>query len=196
MHIVFLYAIVYNKGTVKETDSPPGQKGKSIMKQFEIGKTYTMASPCDRNCVWTYTVTKRTAKTITINDGQETKTCRVNAQTSEYRDAESIFPLGRYSMCPVLSADKEERPEVQEPTEEAKAEAKIITLPRKKYKVYDLYEGKDILGYANTMEGVRNLARIQDRDTDGKCIPVYAELNPETGKYKFSQYKPVEDYMY
>ena len=101
------------------------------MKKFEIGKTYTMTSPCDRNCVWTYTVTKRTAKTITISDGTETKSCRVNAQVSEYRDAESIFPLGRYSMCPVLSADKEEMPEVQEPTEEAKAEAKVITLPRK-----------------------------------------------------------------
>ncbi len=97
------------------------------MKQFEIGKTYTMASPCDRNCVWTYTVTKRTAKTITISDGTETKTCRVNVQVSEDRNAETIFPMGRYSMCPALSADKEEMPEVQEPTEEAEAETKIIT---------------------------------------------------------------------
>ena len=80
------------------------------MKQFEIGKTYTMASPCDRNCVWTYTVTKRTAKTITISDGTETKTCRVNTQVSEDRNAETIFPVGRYSMCPALSADKEEMP--------------------------------------------------------------------------------------
>lgn len=90
-----------------------------------------MTSPCDRNCVWNYTVTKRTAKTITISDGTETKTCRVNTQVSEDRNAETIFPVGRYSMCPVLSADKEEMPEVQEPTEEAKAEAKVITLPRK-----------------------------------------------------------------
>ena len=101
------------------------------MKQFEIGKTYTMTSPCDRNCVWTYTVTKRTAKTITISDGTETKTCRVNTQVSEDRNAETIFPVGRYSMCPALSADKEEMPEVQEPAEEAKAEAKIITFPRR-----------------------------------------------------------------
>lgn len=100
------------------------------MKQFEIGKTYTMASPCDRNCVWAYTVTKRTAKTITISDGTETKTCRVNTQISEDRNAETIFPVGRYSMCPTLSADKEEMPEVQEPAEEAKVEAKIITFHR------------------------------------------------------------------
>lgn len=80
------------------------------MKTFEVGKTYTMRSIGDHDCVWTYTVVKRTAKTITISDGQETKTCRVNAKTSEIRNAESIYPLGRYSMCPVLSADSEEAP--------------------------------------------------------------------------------------
>lgn len=97
------------------------------MKQFEIGKTYTMRSIGDHDCAWTYTVVKRTAKTITISDGTETKTCRVNVQVSEDRNAETIFPLGRYSMCPALSADKEEMPEVQEPIEEAEVEAKIIT---------------------------------------------------------------------
>lgn len=122
---------VYNK-TIEKNGTAQRAERKITMKQFEIGKTYTMASPCDRNCVWTYTVTKRTAKTITISDGTETKTCRVNAQVSEDRNAETVFPMGRYSMCPALSADKEEMPEVQEPAEEAEAEAKVITLPRKK----------------------------------------------------------------
>lgn len=121
---------VYNKAIEKNGTAQRAER-KITMKQFEIGKTYTMASPCDRNCVWTYTVTKRTAKTITISDGTETKTCRVNTQVSEDRNAETIFPLGRYSMCPALSADKEEMPKVQEPAEEAKAEAKIITFPRR-----------------------------------------------------------------
>ena len=30
---------------------------------------------------------------------------RINKQTSEILDAESVFPLGNYSMAPVLSAD-------------------------------------------------------------------------------------------
>lgn len=101
------------------------------MKQFEIGKTYTMRSIGDHDCAWTYTVVKRTSKTIAISDGTETKTCRVNVQVSEDRNAETIFPLGRYSMCPALSADKEEMPEVQEPTEEAEVETKIITFPKR-----------------------------------------------------------------
>lgn len=88
------------------------------MKTFEIGKTYSMSSVCDHNCVWTYTVVKRTAQTITIDDGKETKTCRVNKQATEYRGAETIYPLGRYSMCPSLSADAE----VEVVEEDAQAE--------------------------------------------------------------------------
>ena len=61
----------------------------------------------------------------------------------------------------------------------------------KKYKVYDLYEGKMSLGYADTMSEVRNIVREQAEETDNECYCVYAELNPETNKYKFSEAKPV-----
>lgn len=73
------------------------------MKKFEIGSTYSMRSICDHNCIWTYTVTKRTAQTIT--DGKETKTCRISKGITEYRNAETIYPIGQYSMAPSLSAD-------------------------------------------------------------------------------------------
>ena len=74
------------------------------MTKFEIGKQYSMTSPCDHNCVWHYTVISRTASTITITDGKETKTCRIVKQLSEYRGTETVRPLGNYSMCPLLSA--------------------------------------------------------------------------------------------
>lgn len=76
------------------------------MKKFEVGKTYSMRSACDHNCVWTYTVISRTAQTITISDGKETKRCRVSKSISEYFGREFIYPLGQYSMAPILSADK------------------------------------------------------------------------------------------
>ena len=71
------------------------------MKTFEINKTYSVRSICDHNCIWTFEVLKRTKSTITLMevDTKEVKTCRINAET--------VFPLGKYSMCPVLSADKE-----------------------------------------------------------------------------------------
>ena len=75
------------------------------MKKFEIGQTYTMRSACMHDCTWSYTVTKRTAQTVTITDGKETKTCRISKLTSQHRGAESIYPLGQYSMAPILSAD-------------------------------------------------------------------------------------------
>ena len=75
------------------------------MKTFEIGKTYHMASPCNQNCVWTYEVVKRTAQTITLSDGKKTIKCRIIKKVSEWRGAESVYPLGQYSMCPSLSAD-------------------------------------------------------------------------------------------
>ena len=76
------------------------------MKKFEIGQTYSMRSICNHEAVWTYTVTKRTAQTITITDGEETKTCRVSKAATKYRNAETIYPIGRYSMAPALSADR------------------------------------------------------------------------------------------
>lgn len=74
------------------------------MKKFEIGNQYSVSSICDHNCVWTFTVTARTAQTVTITDGKETKKCRINKKYSEYRNTETVFPFGQYSMCPMLSA--------------------------------------------------------------------------------------------
>lgn len=74
------------------------------MVQFEIGKTYSMKSPCMSSCVWTYEVIARTEKTITITDGEEVKRCRISKQLSAWDDHETVLPLGRFSMCPVLRA--------------------------------------------------------------------------------------------
>lgn len=74
------------------------------MKKFEIGAIYSMRSICDHNCVWTYIVKARTTCTITVTDGKEEKKLRINKKTSEYRGAETVYPLGQYSMAPSLTA--------------------------------------------------------------------------------------------
>lgn len=75
------------------------------MKKFEIGKTYTTRSACDHNCIYSYTIISRTAQTVKIIDKfGETKTCKIIKKLSEYRGSESIYPEGKYSMCPVISA--------------------------------------------------------------------------------------------
>ena len=73
------------------------------MKKFEVGKTYNMTSICDHNCIWTYTVTARTAQTITITDGKNVQKCRIDKKISEYRNTETVYTLVKYSMCPSLT---------------------------------------------------------------------------------------------
>lgn len=74
------------------------------MRKFEVGKDYSMRSACDHECVWTYTVTARTAQTITVTDGEKSCKLRISKKYSEYRAAETVFPLGQYSMSPMLTA--------------------------------------------------------------------------------------------
>ena len=75
-----------------------------MMKKFEIGKEYSCRSICDHECVWTFTVIERTEKTITVTDGKSTKKLRIIQKLSDWREAESCYPLGKYSMAPILSA--------------------------------------------------------------------------------------------
>lgn len=79
------------------------------IKKFAVGKKYFCRSICDHDCVWSYTITSRTESTITFTDDKgKVKKCRINKYVTEVNKCESVFPLGRYSMCPTLSADHEE----------------------------------------------------------------------------------------
>ena len=76
------------------------------MTKFEIGKTYNMRSACDHDCIWSYTVTDRTACTVTLkdNDTNKTRKCRISKLYSEIDGREVVLPLGNYSMAPMLRA--------------------------------------------------------------------------------------------
>lgn len=85
------------------------------MKKFEVGKRYSMFSPCDMNCTWEYEVIKRTAKMITLKPIEDArllpenreKIRRVKILTDCGCDEECARPLGRYSMSPLLCAHSE-----------------------------------------------------------------------------------------
>lgn len=78
------------------------------MLKFEVGNIYACRSICNYDCVWYFRVVSRTKSTITIlKDGEKNPVVkRINKQVSETLDAESVYPLGNYSMAPILSADK------------------------------------------------------------------------------------------
>ena len=74
----------------------------TLVTKFIPGYTYSATSPCDHECVWTFTVVARTAKFVTIDDGEKLR--RVGVKVS--RDAEYALPFGSYSMCPVIRAER------------------------------------------------------------------------------------------
>jgi hypothetical protein len=76
------------------------------MTTFQIGKQYSTRLITDYDSKITFTVLKRTAKTVTIVGSliDSPKAFKVN---TKYSNFEQIRPWGSYSMCPILSADDE-----------------------------------------------------------------------------------------
>lgn len=73
------------------------------MTQFQVGTAYFCRSVCNYDSVWTFKIASRTAKMIKTECG---KSLRIHAPLTAMNNAETVFPLGRYSMAPILSADK------------------------------------------------------------------------------------------
>lgn len=64
----------------------------------------------------------------------------------------------------------------------------------KKYKVVDLEDGKETVGYADTMEEIKGLAQYWIENVAEEAAIFYYPLNEITGKYKFSERKFLEIY--
>ncbi len=74
------------------------------IKKFEIGKTYYDHSACNHDCIFSYTVVRRTAKTLVLRDQfGEIRRRRIFLSGN----VENVMPQGSYSMAPILSADRE-----------------------------------------------------------------------------------------
>jgi hypothetical protein len=70
------------------------------MIKFEINKTYYCNSICDSDCKMEYTITKRSSKSVWINE----KRFKINISLNDGN--EFIYPEGKYSMCPILRAER------------------------------------------------------------------------------------------
>jgi len=71
------------------------------MERFEVGKTYTVTSICDHECVFSFRINRRTAKSVWITGGRVHNERR---KISIWDGSEVIYPLGKYSMAPMLRA--------------------------------------------------------------------------------------------
>ena len=71
------------------------------MTKFNVGQTYSTRSIGDWNCIFSFTILARTAKTVTVNVSGKT----VKRGLSVWEDVEQFKPFGTYSMCAIISAD-------------------------------------------------------------------------------------------
>jgi hypothetical protein len=71
-------------------------------RKFQIGRTYSARSICDYDCIFSFEILRRTEKFVTIKYHDRV----VNRKVRVVDGVEHIDPHGRYSMSPVLSADK------------------------------------------------------------------------------------------
>jgi hypothetical protein len=70
--------------------------------KFQVGVSYFCRSACDSECVWHFQIIRRTASSVWVFvDGKE---CRRAVRV--WDGVEKFEPFGRYSMSPVVSADR------------------------------------------------------------------------------------------
>jgi hypothetical protein len=72
------------------------------IRKFETGKTYTARSACDHNCIYSFTIVSRTAKTITVDGMYGVQ--RRGVKLDWRGEAETCLPFGSYSMAPLITA--------------------------------------------------------------------------------------------
>ena len=71
---------------------------KPEAKKFIENEKYSCRSICDSDCIFGFEVIKRTEKRLTLDSG---KTVGI---LKDENGNEMAYPLGKYSMCPILRA--------------------------------------------------------------------------------------------
>lgn len=72
----------------------------SDLREFKVGETYESRSICDHNCVFSFTILRRSARSVWVEvDGKV-----VRRGIEIYRDAETFYPFGKYSMAAIIKA--------------------------------------------------------------------------------------------
>ena len=72
-----------------------------MANQFKVGRTYATRSICDYDCIFSFVILGRTAKTITTNVHGKV----VKRSLSVWEGNEQFKPHGNYSMCAIVGAD-------------------------------------------------------------------------------------------
>ena len=76
--------------------------------KFETGKTYTTRLITNHDSIISFTIVSRTPKTLRVTgDFMTDKNIAHTMRVKVWQDVETFRPWGSYSMCPIVSADRE-----------------------------------------------------------------------------------------
>lgn len=73
---------------------------------FKVGETYEMSFIGDSELKNFYKVIRRTRSTITIISIKEKNPKQIRRKVSVYDGVEFVYPLGKFSMAPILDASR------------------------------------------------------------------------------------------
>ena len=79
-----------------------GMETNTTITQFTVGETINTRSLADYDCIFTFTVVKRTEKTVTINYHGTESRCKIRVRDGH----ETCKPFGSYSLAPTAVAGK------------------------------------------------------------------------------------------
>jgi hypothetical protein len=72
-----------------------------MTNQFQVGRTYASRSICNYDCIFSFTILARTAKTVTTQVHGKA----VRRGLNVWNGVEQFKPFGNYSMCAIVGAD-------------------------------------------------------------------------------------------
>lgn len=82
----------------------------SSLTKFEVGETYATRSIGDHECIYSFKIIRRTAKSVWIPStkamGPDKGGLTERRGLSSYNGVESFSPFGTYSFSPTITADK------------------------------------------------------------------------------------------
>ena len=70
------------------------------MKRFKTGTTYSTRSICNHDCIFSFKILRRTAKSVWVKVDDET----VRRAIEIWDNKETFYPFGKYSMASIISA--------------------------------------------------------------------------------------------
>jgi hypothetical protein len=157
--------------------------------KFEVGKTYAVRSAADHTWIIAYTIVRRTDTNVWIERDGEI----VRRKLRSYHGVERFDPHGRYSMSPVISADRTEEDVRASDRRTVITHKQELTAPAPRLRPYQ-QQVADALMSGNRPTLGEHIMQMQQGNTGrtvealkASCVPVVAAVTDHQHAREFDR---------